>query len=287
MPVLSFSLLGLWSPPWASWHTQSSVWTLTPQSHCAHTQEVRAQNAGMCQTHHKNPLPSRQGSSDVTQIPPARELSEMHVKVQILGPWPQDLLSQPLGQQCLGSCINELHRWLVPPQLRTSQLWFHRDSLLSHHVQILKNILLNTMQLHPSRVHFCCWDIFSEDLTTTSHLTMKILENSTRLKKYSSLNSSFSAFDRFSISAPASSLQCKAIQQFSLPRQQVCRKFWADHLRDGPQQTQIPHLSWMESPLRVGPPTATTPCPLSPCRVCPVAYVPVTALIPDEITPHA
>lgn len=27
MPVLSFSLLGLWSPPWASWHTQSSVWT--------------------------------------------------------------------------------------------------------------------------------------------------------------------------------------------------------------------------------------------------------------------
>ena len=49
--------------------------------------------------------PAGQGSSDVTQIPPARELPEMRVKVQILGPWPQDLLSQPLGQQCPGSCI--------------------------------------------------------------------------------------------------------------------------------------------------------------------------------------
>lgn len=76
--------------------------------------------------------PAGQGSSDVTQIPPAREMPEMHVKVQILGPWPQDLLSQPLGQQCLGSCIFTSSIGGLC-RLNWELLWFHRDSLLSHH----------------------------------------------------------------------------------------------------------------------------------------------------------
>lgn len=118
--------------------------------------------------------PAGQGSSDVTQIPPARELSEMHVKVQILGPWPQDLLSQPLGQQCLGSCIFtssigglcRLNWELLSCGFTEIVCWVI--------MQILKNILPNTMcSCTPQEYIFAVGTFFSEDLTTTSHLTMQ------------------------------------------------------------------------------------------------------------------
>ena len=106
MPVLSFYLLSLWSPLQASWHTLSSVWiphtTVTLHSHTgSESQKCWDVPDTPLRTH----CPAGQGFSDVTQIAPARELPETHVKVLILGSWPHDLLSQPLGQQCLGSCI--------------------------------------------------------------------------------------------------------------------------------------------------------------------------------------